>query len=104
MSRARPIADQWFDVQKNGQKATAEQLELLATVEGVDIDDLLEEVLTQGEVVMRLREAFGQGIPAEVLEKRQKWREKRRLEKKCRLCGKEHDSTKHHFVNRWMLK
>jgi 5-methylcytosine-specific restriction endonuclease McrA len=104
MSRARPIAGQWFDLQKNSQKATPEQLELLATVEETDLDDLLEEVLTQGEVVQRLRDAMGQTIPEAVLLRRQKWREERQRAKSCRICGREGDSTQHHFVNRWILK
>jgi cytochrome c553 len=104
MSRARPIAGHWFDIQKNGQKATVEQLELLATVEGTDFDDFLErQPLTQGDVVKRLRENLGQTIPEEVFLRRQKWREERQHEKACRLCGTEGDSTRHHFVNRWML-
>lgn len=104
MSRARPILGHWFDVQRNSQKATAEQLELLATVEDVDLDDLLEEVLTQGHVVDRLRNHLGQTIPPEVLAKRQKWREQRQQANNCRICGKQGDSTQHHFVNRWILK
>jgi hypothetical protein len=110
MSRARPIAGQWFDVQKNNQKATAEQLELLATVGNVDLEDLLDgasfgkDYLTQGDVVAELREAMGQTIPPEVLAKRQKWRDERSQAKECRICGRTGDSTQHHFVNRWILK
>lgn len=109
MSRARPIelGDEqiWFDMKQNGQKATVEQLELLATVEDTDFDEFLEiQDITQGDVVKRLREYLGQTIPPEVLAKRQKWREERQQEKACRICGKEGDSTKHHFVNRWILK
>lgn len=109
MSRARPIPTpdgnlHWFDIQKNGQKATAEQLELLASAEDVDLDDLLEEVLTQGDVVERLRKHLGQTIPPEVFLRRQKWREQRHQSKDCRICGKKGDSTQHHFVNRWILK
>lgn len=104
MSRARPIAGKWFDLHQNSQKATAEQLELLASTEDIDLDDLLEEVLTQGDVVERLRKALGQTIPPEVLLRRQKWREERQVSKDCRICGRKGDSTQHHFVNRWILK
>lgn len=110
MSRARPILGHWFDVQKNNQKATEEQLELLATIENCDLEDLLdgltfgEDYLTQGDVVRRLREALGQTIPDNVIARREVWRAARRLEKDCRFCGRVGDSTKHHFVNRWILK
>ena len=115
MSRARPIPKpdgglHWFDVRKNNEKATAEQLELLATVGDVDLEDLLDgatfgkDHLTQGDVVRELREAMGQTIPPEVLTKRQKWRDERAQAKECRICGREGDSTQHHFVNRWILK
>jgi hypothetical protein len=104
VSRARPIQGHWFDMNRNSQKATAEQLELLATVEDAELDDLLEEVLSQGDVVDRLRAHLGQTIPPEVLVRRQKWREERQRDKDCRICGKKGDSTQHHFVNRWILK
>src|SRR6059058_27345 len=80
MSRARPITingeTHWFDTDKNHRKATDKQLELLATVEQVDLEDLLESNITQGEVIRRLRVSLGQSdvIPFWVLEKRQKWR------------------------------
>lgn len=111
MSRARPIIlpngkKKWFDVHRNGEQATAEQLELLATIDtACDLDDLLDESLTQGQVIARLREALGSNpIPREVLDRRQKWREQRRSQPKCRICAKEGDSTKHHFVNKWILR
>jgi 5-methylcytosine-specific restriction endonuclease McrA len=104
MSRARPIQGHWFDMNQNSKKATGEQLELLATVENVDLDDLLEEPLSQGDVVTRLRRQMGQVIPPDVLAKRQKWRQERQKAKNCRICGKIGDSTQHHFVNRWILK
>ncbi len=105
MSRARPIAGQWFDMAKNSHRATVEQLELLATVEDRDFDDFLEiQDITQADVVKRLRENLGQTIPDEVLAKRQKWREERQQEKDCRICGRIGDSTKHHFINRWILR
>lgn len=109
MSRARDIIidDEqiWFDVTKNGQKAKGSHLELLALVENLDIDDLLDEHITQGQVIERLRRALNQGgIPEDILERRERWREERHKEKPCRICGKKEDSTKHHFVNRWILK
>jgi 5-methylcytosine-specific restriction endonuclease McrA len=111
MSRARSITLPcgnvvWFDVNKNGKVATAEQLELLATIEtDCELDDLLDEALTQGDIITRLRKALGADpIPAAVLEKRQKWRAERQTQPECRMCGKIGDSTKHHFVNKWILR
>lgn len=124
MSRARPITlpdgrVEWFDTKRHGEKATAEQLELLATIatasthtvlyppgeEADTLDDLFEEGLTQGEVLKRLREALGVNpIPVEILEKRQKWREERQIQPECRKCGRKGDSTKHHYVNKWILR
>jgi hypothetical protein len=121
MSRVRDIRMPdgtvvWFDTTRNGEKATEEQLELLATTldeasQEVELDDVLDisswynEELTQGEVILRLREALGQGsVPTEIVAKRQKWREDRRKQPACRICGKEGDSTKHHFINKWILK
>jgi 5-methylcytosine-specific restriction endonuclease McrA len=108
MSRARSVvidgSKHWFDMKS--PKATAEQLELLATIEDEDIDELLESSVTQAEILRRLRGALGQTqeIPAYVLERRQKWREARQIQPQCRMCGKEGDSTRHHFVNKWILK
>lgn len=117
MSRARPIRlpngeEHWFDTSRNGERATAEQVELLVSVIAEhsvvyedDLDDLLDEVLTQGEVIKKLRAALGEDpIPADVLERRRKWREQRSVQPCCRVCGKEGDSTKHHFVNKWILR
>lgn len=110
MSRARPITingeTHWFDTDKNHRKATDKQLELLATVEEVDLEDLLESNITQGEVIRRLRVSLGQTdvIPFWVYEKRQKWRKARAEQPPCRMCGKIGDSTRHHFVNKWILK
>jgi hypothetical protein len=111
MSRARPITingeTHWFDTDRNHRKATDKQLELLATVEQVeDFEDLLESNITQGEVIRRLRVALGspEVIPHWVLEKRQKWRKERAEQPNCRICGKIGDSTKHHFINKWILK
>lgn len=109
MSRARPITlgDEqiWFDTAKNGERAKPQHLELLALVEEIDIDDLLDEHIVQGTVIQRLRDALGQNtIPEEILQRREAWREARHKAEPCRLCGAKGDSTKHHFVNRWILK
>lgn len=111
MSRARSIQlpdgnRYWFDMNRNGEKASPEQLELLATIEtNCDLDDLLDGGITQGEVLARLRKALGhQPIPIDVLERRNRWRFERQTQPACRACGKIGDSTKHHFVNKWILR
>lgn len=123
MSRARPLVipenlhplvedDQafaegkyWLDVHRNGEQATSRQLELLSAVEDVDLDDLLDSVVTQGEVLRRLRDALGQGpIPEEILERQRVAREVRKSQPECRFCGTIGNSTRHHFVPRWLLK
>lgn len=109
MSRSRAItingSQHWFDVKKNHKKATDKQLELLAMAENVDFDELLESNITQGDCILRLRTALGQGIiPHEVLVRRQKWRAERAEQPPCRICRKTGDSTRHHFVNKWILK
>ena len=109
MSRARPIkiGDEriWFDTARNGERAKEDHLELLALVEDIDLDDLLDEHVTQGEVIKRIRGALGiDNIPAEIVKKREDWRDARHEAPQCRICGKEGNSTKHHYVNRWILK
>lgn len=116
MSRARHIGSgcptpclnqsHWFNISDSHLKATDEQLELLASFEDVDIEELFEAGITQGECLRRLREALGQipEIPEAVRKRRDKFREQRRSAPPCRICGKEGDSTKHHFVNRWILR
>lgn len=123
MSRARPVilpdalsplfeADPafdgqkyWMDVSRNGEMASSRQLELLAVVEDVDLDDLLDTLVTQGDVLKRLRFALGQDpIPTDILMRRELWRAQRQLQPCCRKCGKEGDSTKHHFINKWILR
>lgn len=95
----------WFDTAKNGQKAKPQHLELLALVENIDIDDLLDEHIVQGTVIDRLRDALGQNnVPEEIIQRREEWRAERQLEQPCRICEKKNDSTRHHFVNRWILK
>ena len=115
MSRARPIVlgkgengepeKVWFDTKLNGKQATDEQLELLALGEQIELDELLDADLSQADIIERLRNALDQnGIPDDVLQRREEWREERHALPCCRICGKEGDSTKHHFVNRWILK
>lgn len=109
MSRARPIQihDQkiWFDRKRNHVKATADQLEYLAAAEDIDIDDLLDESLIQAEVMDRLRAALGVNkVPKEVEERRELKRKERQELPECRICAGIGNSTRHHFVNRWMMK
>ncbi len=110
MSRARPITlpdgeEIWFDVSRNGQQASVEDLSLLASVEDIELDDLLDESLTRGDVLRRLRDALGQGqVPADVEMRRNAARVLRQQAPKCRICGVDGDSTKHHFVNRWIMR
>lgn len=109
MSRARDIEvgneTIWFDTRLDGEKARLDHLEVLALVEDIDIDDLLDGHVTQKDVIFRLREALGQnGVPEEIKERRAKWKEARRAAPKCRICTELGDSTKHHFVNKWILR
>lgn len=109
MSRARSITldgeTHWFDTNLNHRKATDNQLELLSMVEDIDLEDVLESNVTQGDVVTRLRKLLGHDtIPLEVIRRRQEWREARRTAPNCRMCDKVGDSTRHHFVNRWILR
>lgn len=108
MSRARPIRangqELWVDMKAQSQEATEEQLELLATVENLDLDELFDEALTQGEVVKRLRDALGDSVPESVRVRKEKLKEERQRIPECRICGKKGDSTKHHFINRWILR
>lgn len=105
MSRARKVAGCWWDVSRNGQKASGDQLELLASVEDVEIDDILDSSLTQGDVVTRLRSALGLGaIPAAIVARREERRKERQTKPKCRICDAVGNSTAHHFVNKWIMK
>lgn len=109
MSRARDIVvgeeHYWFDTRLDGEKAPSEQLELLALVEDIDIDDLLDGHVTQKEVINRLRDALGQNsIPDAIKLRRARWKEARRVAPECRIHGEKGDSTKHHFVNKWILR
>lgn len=109
MSRARQIGGIWFDGNRKGEKATAQQLELLAAADNVQLDDLLDEGLRQGEVAVRLRAALGEGvIPPEILERRRQAREEAANQPACRICSAldtkcEGSITRHHFVNRWIM-
>lgn len=111
MSRARdwthPLTGEthWFDAHA---LATAKQLELLADVEGLEMDDLLEEGLSARAVLYRLN-IHSNLIPAEVLErKRQRQAIPRYWEQPCRICTPnnwecEGRITRHHFVPRWLM-
>lgn len=95
--------------------ATAEQLELLADWEGVDLDDLLDEGMAQKQVLFRLREVATPGvIPEHVLERRRERALIGRMSPACRVCTlKEWEEggvvecegriTRHHFVPRWLM-
>jgi hypothetical protein len=111
MSRTRPYTDPetgevvWFD--NKAPVATVQQLELLADVEGVPVDDLLDAGLGQKQVLTRLHEMEGV-IPSHVLERRRQRRLEQLYAPPCRWCGPrglecEGSSTRHHFVPRWMM-
>lgn len=109
MSRARPIkldnGTIWFDTNRNGERATDEHLEILAQLEGVDLDDLLDDVVTQGEVLRRLKEALGScPVPPEIYDRIHTARARRQVAPRCRCCGAEGKSTRHHYVNKWILR
>lgn len=99
----------WFDRKLSGTKATAEQLELLAAIENVSLDDILDEGLTQGEVLERLRTALGEGVvPPEILERRRAQKAAAAMQPKCRICSEfgwecEGSITRHHFIPRWLM-
>lgn len=114
MSRARPIEiageQHWFDTKLNAQRASASQLSLLAATEGIPVDDLLDESLSQGQVLTRIREALhGNLIPAQVLEERRVRRAAALAEPTCRICDLsgeqcEGEITRHHFIPRWIMR
>lgn len=114
MSRARPITlpdgtQLWFDRGASNKKATPDQLAWLAAVEDTPIDTLLDEGLSQGHVLMRLRNVLTPGvIPLDIIERRRKAREEARKQPACRICTTlgfecDGDITRHHFVPRWMM-
>lgn len=109
MSRARWIEidgeRHWFDTNQDGQLASGEQLELLAAAENIEIDDLLDADLTQGQIILRIREALdGPVIPHEILERKRVRRAQAQQRPACRICGCEGKSTRHHFVPRWVMR
>jgi hypothetical protein len=109
MSRAKKFThnggEMWFDYKS---AAKPEQLELLADFEGISLDDLLDEGLTQKKVAQRLFEAKGSVVPAEVLEHRRLRLAEQKDAPACRWCDPlglecEGSITKHHFVPRWLM-
>lgn len=109
MSRARPIVingeQKWFDRKRSHLKATADQLEYLASAENIELDDLLDEGLTQAEVLERLRDALGlNGVPVEIEQRREAKRKERQKLPECRICEGIGNSTRHHFINKWIMK
>ncbi len=106
MSRARPFLGLWFDMKS---RATAEQLELLADYEGCDLDDLLDEGLSQRQTLFRLRQVATPGlIPEHVLERRRERERTHGLSPACRICSMngwecEGRITRHHFIPRWLM-
>lgn len=108
MSRSRSVITPWGEIawfDTKDPKPFDWQLELLALIEGKHLDDLLDEVLTQAEIYRRLYIALhGDPVPADILEKRDRWRQARREAPKCRICEREGNSTRHHFINKWILR
>lgn len=113
MSRARSINHNgerhWFDTHANSMPAKTAHLELLAAVENIDIDDLLDEGLNQGAVIQRLREGLDQGvIPAEVLERQRARREQAQSQRVCRIhtewASCEGRITRHHFIPKMLMR
>ncbi len=114
MSRARSITfggdRHWFDTKAHSAPANVRNLELLAAAEDIEIDDLLDEGLNQGQVLERLRKILGQGeVPPHVLENKRKRAEQAQQERVCRICSTdgvkcEGKITRHHFVTRWLMK
>ena len=108
MSRARNIGDLIFDT-KGSCKATVAQLELLADVEDVSLDDLLDEGLTQNQAYSRIQLVISRDlIPQGVLERRRLRKLHSQQAPDCRICTLngwecEGNSTRHHFIPRWMM-
>jgi len=94
----------WFNVYE--QQATTEQVELLAEVEEISVDDLLDANLSSREVIFRLNK-FSDLIPEAGL--RQKARREHPQEPPtCVICSVEGwecqgRMTRHHFVPKWMM-
>ena len=109
MSRAKYFnhngEDIWFDYKA---RATVSQLELLADYEGIEIDDLLDEGLSQKQVARRLFEATTHVVPQNVLERRRERERIAGMSPACRICALngwecEGRITRHHFVPRWLM-
>lgn len=108
MSRARSITiggrEVWFDTNLDGQPAQSEQLEILMDATGVDLDDLLDGGLSQGQCILAIREALhGTVVPPEVMERRRQRKAQGQSKPPCRICGKK-EYTKHHFIPRWIMR
>jgi len=111
MSRARdwthPQTHQvhWFDV--HGQ-ATISELELLAEIEDIDLDDLLDANLSSREVLFRLNK-YSDLIPEAGLKQDKRRRERGPQEPPvCTICSVEGwqcqgRMTRHHFVPKWIM-
>lgn len=114
MSRARPFTGpdgtiHWFDRRNDSRRATVAQLELLADTLGIEMDDLLDEELTQGEIAKRLHEANGNTVPEYVLEARRARKAAQTHRPQCRICTEhgwecEGSITRHHFIPRWLMR
>lgn len=108
MSRARMINDIVFDT-KGSVRATVQQLELLADAENLNLDDLLDEGLTQGQAYHRIQAVLNSSvIPPEVLERRRLRKELAKGQPDCRICTLngwqcEGSITRHHFIPRWLM-
>jgi hypothetical protein len=110
MSRAKKFtngnSEIWFDYKS--PYPTVEQLSLLSDLADIQIDDLLDEGMSQKQVAFRLHELDGL-IPEEVLERRRQRRVLIMDTPKCRWSwiDPEHEcegySTRHHFVPRWLM-
>src|ERR1017187_9201071 len=94
----------WFDAYDN--EATVEQIELLAEMEAVDIDDLLDERLSTKGVLYRLNEN-SKLIPHDVIARK---RARAGAQNKPQTCRFHEDPTeceglitKHHFVPKWLM-
>ena len=97
----------WFDV--DGAPATDAQLELLAEIEDLEVDEILDANLTQRGIVDRLNKASGL-IPQEGLERARRREERQRtyIAPTCAICSVEgwgcHGRmTRHHFVPKWIM-
>lgn len=109
ISRARdwthPITGEtvWFD--SYDTEATVRQIEILAEMEGSDIDDLLDERLSTKAVLFRLNDNSGL-IPRDIIEIKKARVQVTQTIMVCRYHGEEGCEgrlTRHHFVPRWLM-